>query len=213
MIKMHIFLKKLKDKIKSYGYIKAFVDSVAFTASVIAIIGLPLILSQLKELNSLGEVNIKFHLATSTIDFGPFVSEPVDLRLIIRNEGSYAPPYWRAGLIFCKDINIVTPDSNWLSSDQKQYFLKSDENVFYNNTLFSDDLDKIGIFKIILPSKNELIPIAIAVISGERNSTPPKLVSLSLKDKDFTYENLQTQDGNLLTDLQGCMDVRGAPKW
>jgi len=72
-------------------------------------------------------------------------------------------------------------------------------------------IDAVGAFRISLLTKdntnlNRIIPITIVYASGERSKSTAKLVSLS--KAGLIYENFETQDGRIISDLRGCWDVR-----
>jgi len=206
--------------------IKFIFNSIILVSSIVTIVGLFLIKSQailikgqLQELNSAARIKIGLHLATTTIQFGPTVSEPIDVRLVARNDGNKVTSYWRASLVFCRGINVIGKDNKWIEEDKNQYVFESEKPIppsFPSKlTFYSDSLDSIGNFKITLPTKNNHnfdspIPIGEIVITG--NYPNPDNYLVSLTSTTTIYENLLDKNGlfdkkEYFSKLKGCFDV------
>lgn len=233
---MKIFFKKSWGVIKNiYLYywkkikndpINFIFNSIILVSAVVTIVGVFLIKSQailikgqLEELNSAARIKIRLHLATTTIQFGPTISEPIDVRLVARNDGNKVTSYWRASLIFCKDINVIGGDSKWIEEGKKQYVFESEKLIppsFPSKlTFYSDSLDNIGNFKITLPTKNNYhfdspVPIGVIAISG--NYPNPDNYLVSLTSTTTIYEELLDKNGffdkeEYFPRLKGCFDI------
>lgn len=221
-----MFLKKVWQEYKRKPFRYIF-DVVIFLSAIATITGLFLLIpqaqlinEQLKEINSQPLIKINFNLATSTIMFGPTVSEPIDIILTTKNEGNKVASYWRGSIVFCKHIKVISSE-NWFKEKdvENQYIVESNKVIpptFPDKLKFySYSLDNFGSFKIILPNINNSklerpIPIGQVTISGDYNHPLSYLVSLT-HPSGFIYENLLQADGRMdkdfLSKVKGCFDI------
>lgn len=193
-------------------------DNASLFASIVTIFGVILIFlqlqltnQQLKELKANAQIDIELILATSTISVGPTKSEPFSFFVTAHNSGSFTPSLWRASLLFCSGVEVVEADNKWRNGDGPWYFLESQKPLIPHLMIHATAIDAVGAFRISLPTKDNanldrIIPITIVYASGERSESTAKLVSLS--KAGLIYENFETQDGRIISDLRGCWDVR-----
>lgn len=194
---------------------------VNFLASLATVIGvlvvvpeLRLINKQLAELDSKAKVEVELVFATSTLSIGDVRSEPISLFLTAYNSRDFVPSFWRVSILFCNDISILESDSRWTSGGNANWFFLDSQRPLPSNLMIrAIELDEIGNFKVTLPVDHNhklknTVPIAIVYASGERNESKPKLVSLD--SSHLIYEDIETLNGKILSNLRGCKIIQNA---
>lgn len=179
------------------------------------------ILPELNTFNARAKIDVKLHSATSTLIFGPSVSEPTNVALMAYNNGNYNPTQWRVSISFCKDIEVINASNLWKKSSEgsNQYVYESNRLLVSRSNLsfFTDSLDGIGDFKIVFPTGgmsrivDGKIPIALVTSSGERTEPQFVLVSLvSVVSSDifsFVYDEVIIDSLHKTSNLTDCFDI------
>ncbi len=180
------------------------------------IIGQKQLSIELKQLNSEAEISLYFKRlsATSTLEVGPEVMDPTTISIEAYNKGDFNSSMWTAGINFCRKVNVLNFPVTWVDLDNNFFIYESKEKIIKEKMIFSNKIDSIGNFIVILPGrnyfKNEKLPIAIISTYGERAKTINKVVFLKYTSEnklDFVYEDFLVNDGKILTDMAGCFNV------
>lgn len=173
---------------------------------------------QISELNSKAKIKLKFVSASSTIEIGPEISSPTTIFVNAYNKGNYNTATWAASVIFCNRVKVVEFPKSWKKINDSTYIYQSDkkllmemEKAFYHNSL-----DSIGEFTITIPGKNYFsnleIPVAFLSSYGEKTEQInifSRLVSENndFNKIDFEYEDFLVDDGEIVTNVDGCFEV------
>lgn len=165
---------------------------------------------QLEELNARSKIELKAHFATSTISIGPDFTEPIEMTIVARNTGTYNTQSFGAVVMFCTKAKIVNHDSSWKKLDNNIFFYQSDEKVLLEQSFFNDDIDSLGIFKVIFSvqdylANREIIPIGLFITYGEKADQIQTFAYLDQNvEHGVRYEPFLVNDGKILTDVHGC---------
>ncbi len=176
------------------------------------------ILPELNTFNARAKIDVKFHFATSTLIFGPSVSEPTNVALMTYNNGNHNPTQWRVSISFCKDIEVINASNLWKKSSEglNEYVYESNRLLVSNLSFFTGSLDGIGDFGIVFPTGiNRIIdgkiPVALVTSSGER--TEPQFVLVSLVSavssgiSRFVYDEVIIDSLHKTSNLADCFDI------
>lgn len=190
---------------------KWWLKNLAFLASIVTIFGVPSLWLQFQELNAKAKIDIKLSMATSTVSFGKFRTEPFNFFVTAHNSGDFMPTAWRGSLMFCNNIEVIESDSEWKKDSDLWYVLDSQKPLIPHLIIETTALDEVGTFKITLPSENYhtqdwVIPVALVYVAGEKNESTFKLNSLS--ENGFISEEIYTRNGKLISDIQNCRVIQ-----
>lgn len=170
------------------------------------------LLTQLKEINSKAIINLEFELATSPLEAGPTVTEPLDISVHAHNYGDYNTAIWGAVVMFDKKVDVLEFPPAWMKIDDKTFYFRSKDTIVTKESLFFDVIDSVGYFKIIVPVTNnigqKIIPTAIYSTFGEKSDTVGKVIFFDLKSGKFEYETLEMNNDEVITDLKGGFGIQ-----